>query len=72
MEEALDHFVEDHLPWRNEEVNSEEFYSDLEVKKTLENIASSDMLDFSDLRDMDNKYRIEFNMERLDLNSLDY
>ncbi|PSG99366.1 MAG: hypothetical protein BRC29_04545 [Nanohaloarchaea archaeon SW_7_43_1] len=71
LEEALDHFIEDHLPWRDEEVNSGEFYSDLEIKKTLENIASSDILDFSDLRDMDNKYRIEFNMERLDLDSLE-
>ena len=72
LEEAFDHFIEDHLPWRSEEVNSEEFYSDLEIKKTLENIASSDMIDFSDLRDVDNKYRIEFNMNRLDLDSLDY
>jgi len=71
LEEAFDHFIEDHLPWRSEEVNSPEFYSDLEIKKTLENIASSDMLDFSDLRGIDNKYRIEFNMDRLDLNSLD-
>jgi hypothetical protein len=66
-EEALDHFLSDHIPGSEaelEERNSgENWYTDSEIRDTLDNIYLDTGTVF-DPSEMEEKYRIEFNLDR--------
>lgn len=64
MEEAVDHFLEDHLPLNRSELEEDNWYSDEEIGKTLENLYPDlgTEIEFSELEEVE---RIGFNTDRL-------
>jgi hypothetical protein len=64
MEEAVDHFLEDHLPLNRSELQEDNWYSDEEIGKTLENLYP-DLGTEIDLSNLEEVERIGFNTDRL-------